>query len=73
MINYGDLMHRIVLKTNSEEEIHAFVEELFSLDKKEFFIFLKSMALLLVNLQKEIKELKSQLSQQTGGSSGLSN
>lgn len=72
MINYGDLMHRIVLKSNSDEEAGSLIEEIFSLDKKEFFIFLKSIATLLVSQQKEIKELERKLIQISGGSTDTS-
>jgi len=72
MINYGDLMHRIVLKSNSDEEASSLIEEIFSLDKKEFFIFLKSIATLLVSQQKEIKELERKLIEISGGSTDTS-
>lgn len=72
MINYGDLMHRIVLKSNSDEEVSRLIEEIFSLDKKEFFIFLKSIATLLVSQQKEIKELERKLIEISGGSTDTS-
>jgi hypothetical protein len=72
MINYGDLMHRIVLKSNSDEEASSLIEEIFSLDKKEFFIFLKSIATLLVSQQKEIKELERKLIEISGGSTDIS-
>ncbi len=72
MINYGDLMHRIVLKSNSDEEASSLIEEIFSLDKKEFFIFLKSIATLLVSQQKEIKELERKLIELSGGSTDTS-
>lgn len=69
MINYGDLMHRIVLKSDSDEEIEALIEEIFSSDKKEIFVFLKSVALLAVSQQQEIKELELKLAKLSGDSS----
>ena len=36
------------------------IEHIFNLDKKEFFTFLKSMALLVVTQQQELRALKDQ-------------
>ena len=62
MINYGDLVHRLILKTDTNEDVSAFMDEVAKLEKKDLFIFLKSMAVLIVNLQNEIKELKGKTS-----------
>jgi hypothetical protein len=62
MINYGDLVHRLILKTDTNEDVSAFMDEVSKLKKKDLFIFLKSMAVLIVNLQNEIKELKGKKS-----------
>jgi hypothetical protein len=64
MINYDDLMQRILLKSNNEEETNDVIEHISTLDKKEFFTFLKSMALLVVTQQQELRSLKGQ--QDTG-------
>ena len=60
MIDYDDLMQRILLKSNSEEQTNDVIEHIFNLDKKEFFTFLKSMALLVVTQQQELRALKDQ-------------
>jgi len=65
MINYDDLMQRILLKSNNEEQTNDVIDHIFNLDKKEFFTFLKSMALLVVTQQQELRVLKDQ---QTTGS-----
>ena len=62
MINYGDLVHRLILKTDTNEDVNSFMDEISKLKKKDLFIFLKSMAVLIVNLQNEIKELKGKTS-----------
>ena len=62
MKKYGDLVQRLILKTDSDEDVTAFMDEISKLKKKELFIFLKSMAVLIVNQQNEIKELKGQTS-----------
>ena len=73
MINYDDLMQRILLKSNNEEQINDVIEHIFSLDKKEFFTFLKSMALLVVTQQQELKNLKDQKASGTERSPESSN
>jgi hypothetical protein len=60
MINYDDLMQRILLKSNNEEQTNDVIEHISNLDKKEFFTFLKSMALLVVTQQQELRNLKDQ-------------
>jgi hypothetical protein len=60
MINYDDLMQRILLKSNNEEQTNNVIEHISNLDKKEFFTFLKSMALLVVTQQQELRLLKNQ-------------
>ncbi len=60
MINYADLMHRIILESDTDEKANKLIEDIFNLDKKEFFIFLKSLSLLVISLQQEIKKLEDQ-------------
>jgi len=60
MLDYDDLMKRILLQSNTEEETNKVVEHISTLDKKEFFTFLKSMALLVVTQQQELRGLKEQ-------------
>jgi hypothetical protein len=62
MINYGDLVHRLILKTDTNEDVSSFMDEISKLEKKDLFIFLKSMAVLIVNLQNDLKELKKKQS-----------
>jgi|GEM_PF-6662568 len=73
MINYDDLMQRILLKSNNEEETKDVIDHIFNLDKKEFFTFLKSMALLVVTQQQELRILKDKQSQGSDHPSGPSN
>lgn len=60
MLDYDDLMKRILLQSNTETETHTVIEHISNLDKQEFFTFLKSMALLVVTQQQELKGLKGQ-------------
>ncbi len=73
MLNYDDLMRRILLQSNTEEETNNVIEYVFDLDRKEFFTFLKSMALLVVTQQQEIKNLKNQSAQPSDPASESSN
>ena len=73
MINYDDLMQRILLKSNNEEQTDDVIEYIFNLDKKEFFTFLKSMALLVVTQQQELRNLKDQKASGTEHSPESSN
>jgi hypothetical protein len=73
MIDYDDLMKRILLQSNTEEETNNVVEHISNLDKKEFFTFLKSMALLVVTQQQELRTLKEKPAQSSDQSSGSSN
>jgi hypothetical protein len=66
MLDYDDLMKRILLQTNTVEETDSVIEHISSLDKKEFFTFLKSMALLVVTQQQELRTLKDPNSQRPG-------
>lgn len=72
MINYDDLMKRILLQSNTEKETDEAIEYIYNLDRKEFFTFLKSMALLVITQQQEIKTLKSQSAQSPNQSSDSS-
>ena len=58
MLDYDDLMKRILLQSNTEEETQNVIEHISNLEKKEFFTFLKSMALLVVTQQQELRSLK---------------
>ena len=73
MIDYDDLMKRILLQSNTEEETNKVVEHISSLDKQEFFTFLKSMALLVVTQQQELRNLKEQFAKSTDQPSDSSN
>jgi hypothetical protein len=73
MIDYDDLMKRILLQSNTEEETNNVVEHISNLDKKEFFTFLKSMALLVVTQQQELKNIKTQHAQSSDQPSDSSN
>ena len=73
MIDYDDLMKRILLQANTEEETNKVVEHISNLDKKEFFTFLKSMALLVVTQQQELRNLKEKPAQSSDQPSGSSN
>ena len=73
MIDYDDLMKRILLKSSTEEETNNVVEHISNLDKKEFFTFLKSMALLVVTQQQELKNFKNQHAQSSDQPSDSSN
>jgi len=73
MINYGDLMHRIILESDTDEKANKLIEDIFNLDKKEFFIFLKSLSLLVVSQQQEIKKIEDQLARRSNQSSDSPN
>ena len=73
MIDYDDLMKRILLQSNTEEETNNVVEHISNLDKKEFFTFLKSMALLVVTQQQELRNLKEKPAPGSDQPSGSSN
>jgi hypothetical protein len=73
MIDYDDLMKRILLQSNTEEETNKVVEHISSLDKQEFFTFLKSMALLVVTQQQELRSLKENPAQSSDKPSDSSN
>lgn len=73
MIDYDDLMKRILLQSNTEEETNNVVEHISNLDKKEFFTFLKSMALLVVTQQQELKNFKPQNAQSSDQAPDSSN
>ena len=73
MIKYDDLMKRILLQSNTEEDTNKTIEYIFSLDRKEFFTFLKSMALLVVSQQQEMRSMKNQSGQSPEQSSDSSN
>jgi len=73
MIDYDDLMKRILLQSNTEEETNNVIEHISNLDKKELFTFLKSMALLVVTQQQELKNLKTQHAQSSDKPSDSSN
>jgi len=72
MLNYDDLMRRILLQSSTEEETNNVIEHIFDLDRKEFFTFLKSMALLVVTQQQELRNLKNQQAQGSDQSSNSS-
>ncbi len=65
MINYADLMHRIILESDTDEKVNILIEDIFNLDKNEFFIFLKSLSLLVISQQQEIKKLEDQLARRS--------
>jgi hypothetical protein len=73
MIDYGNLIHRLILKSETDEDINNLIDEIYRYDKKDLFVFIKSMALVIVNLQKDVKELKSKLAQSPEGLSDSSN
>lgn len=73
MINYADLMHRIILESGTDEKANKLIEDIFNLDKKEFFIFLKSLALLVISQQQEIKKLEGQPARRSTQSSDSPN
>ncbi len=73
MINYADLMHRIILESDTDEKVNKLIEDIFNLDKKEFFIFLKSLSLLVISQQQEIKKLEDQLARRSNQSSDSAN
>jgi hypothetical protein len=73
MIDYDDLMKRILLQSNTEEETNKVVEHISSLDKQEFFTFLKSMALLVVTQQQELRSFKENPAQSSDKPSDASN
>ncbi len=73
MINYADLMQRIILESDTDEKVNKLIEDIFNLDKKEFFIFLKSLSLLVISQQQEIKKLEDQLARRSNQSSDSAN
>jgi hypothetical protein len=73
MINYADLMHRIILGSDTDEKINKLIEDIFNSDKNEFFIFLKSLSLLVVSQQQEIKKLEDQLARRSNQSPDSAN
>lgn len=73
MLDYDDLMKRVLLQSNTEEETNNVIEHISNLDKKEFFTFLKSMALLVVTQQQELKNLKGKNAQRSDQPSDSSN
>ena len=73
MINYADLMHRIILESDTDEKANKLIEDIFNLDKKEFFIFLKSLSLLVVSQQQEIKKLEDRSARMSNQSSDSPN
>ena len=72
MLSYSELVNRLVFKSETDEEKEALIDYIFNIDKKELFVFLKSMAVLLIEKQKQIKELEDKLSQLSGNSSDSS-
>ena len=73
MIDYDDLMKRILLMSNTDEETNNVIEYIYTLDRNDFFTFLKSMALLVVTQQQELRNFKDKPAQSSDQSPESSN
>jgi hypothetical protein len=58
MADYGDIIRRLMLKTDNNEDVNDLMDEVSKLKKKELFILLKSMAIVIASQQKELSDLK---------------
>lgn len=65
MRDYGEIVKKILLRTNTEAETDSVMDEVLEMNRDELFCLIKSLALLTVKQQQDINELRRLL---TGGS-----
>lgn len=65
MRDYGEIVKKILLRTNTEAETDSVMDEVLEMNRDELFCLIKSLALLTVKQQQDINELRHLL---TGGS-----
>lgn len=61
MRDYGDIVKKILLRTNTDEEVDSVMDEILEMNRAELFCLIKSLALLTVKQQQDINELRRTL------------